>query len=767
MAQSRLISAGTLLRSQTGAGPTPAKSRFARDLRIWTVRGQLRDEIVRDIADRLRAGQSYDDISTAIGIRKATGRRKCAEIATAINLPLERSRYEIDTEEVLRRVELGNNDREIAAALDRSADSVSAIRRKHGIHHFTQLRISDAENAEIECRLLGGESTRAVAAAVGCEQADLQRRLRHVAHLIPKNLPPCACGKPCNHGGRCDLIVDPQVIRDRLLAGKTSADIAREFNRSAQNFKPKYAQPVIDQLTAEGHLCGCGQPFGHQFVCAVTMAVQRRTFTEAERTRATQLIREGQSVAKVKADLAITTNSAKILVREVRTALAADGVCCPCGEPIDHSHTCIARNGAAQKRTAFRFTCAAAASMPVQSRRKVSKLAREGWPNSVIVKRTGESIWRVTQMIEDLDRAGQLPAKCAGCDLPRGHKAPCPMPELCKCGRPRNHRGPCRRADGRKRVPFTKLTNEQLAMVKRRYRDRQSIRGISRATGIPFSVVQRQVARWKKASKYEPTPCPCGRPLRHGGSCWATRNGVVGRRHLTRIEQGILAGRTTHAMAEQLKLSVMTILKHSVPIRDRLFAEGVTCECGRALNHNFWCSARWDAHDMPRGRRPFPEPQETQAIEALLRGDLVADIASAIGTGIQSVWRLRRMLSDDQRAQRARAMRERLAHGRGSQGEALMTRIRSAVSSRLDPVLRDDVVSEIYLAVIEGRVEVEQIGAVARSFINRGLREWQPMYGPASLDEAAGPDDTRTRGDRIADTTTMSLIDDMQLGGDA
>ncbi|MFD0804301.1 hypothetical protein ACFQZU_23700, partial [Streptomonospora algeriensis] len=174
-------------------------------------------------------------------------------------------------------------------------------------------------------------------------------------------------------------------------------------------------------------------------------------------------------------------------------------------------------------------------------------------------------------------------------------------------------------------------------------------------------------------------------------------------------------------MAEELKLSIMTILKHSVPIRDRLFADGITCACGRPLNHNFWCSARWDAHDMPRGRRPFPEPQETLAVNALLRGDLVADIAKAVGAGPDSVWRLRRTLSDSQRAERALAMRHRLANGRGLQGEALMAKIEAAVSRRLDPVLRDDVISEIYLAVVEGRVEAEQIGAVVRSFVSRGM----------------------------------------------
>ena len=70
----------------------------------------------------------------------------------------------------------------------------------------------------------------------------------------------------------------------------------------------------------------------------------------------------------------------------------------------------------------------------------------------------------------------------------------------------------------------------------------------------------------------------------------------------------------------------------------------------------------------------------------------------------------------------------------------------------------------IYLAVIEGRVEPEQIGAVARSFVNRGLREWQPFYGPRSLDAAIGTDGSRTLADLVGDETAVDAIGDIEIG---
>lgn len=737
----------------------------ARNPAVWTSQGQLRSHVVRQCAEMLQAGHTYSDICKAVEISERVGKRKLAEISEALGIPTAVSAYERDVEEVSRRVRAGETSGEIAQALGRTADSVNAIRRKLGLGSAPRLPLTDDEKAEIDQRLIAGQSTRQVANAVGCHQSAVAHRLKPVRHNIADDLPPCACGKRRNHGGRCKMIADPQIIRQRLLAGKTTAAIAREFGRTAQSFKPKYVQPVIDQLTAEGHSCGCGQPFGHQFACKVTRDVQRRTFTGSERAKAASMVREGLSVAKIKVALGITTNSANILVREVRTALAAVGVRCPCGEPINHSRSCAARNDAARGRSAFRFTCTASASMPMVSRRKVSKLARQGWQIGVIVRRTGESEWRVTQMVEELARAGHLPAKCAGCDLPRGHRAPCAKPKICRCGRPCNHRGACRRANRRISVPVTKLSQDQLEDLKRRYRARQSIRGISRATGITFSVVQRAVKQFRERATYEPSPCACGRPAWHKGSCWATKNGVVGKRHIAMIERGIRAGQTSHQIADRLGVAVTTVLKHLMPIRDQLFAEGITCACGRPVNHNYWCSARWDAFEMPRGRRPLPEPMETLAIQALRRGDSIHEIAKAVGVGRDSILRLRQTFTVEERDQRARAMRARAKQNRELQPERLLASIKSAVSNRIDAALRDDVISEIYLAVIEGRIEPEQVRAVVRSFVSKGMAEWQPLHGPRSLNQSAFEDGGATVGDLVGDSTAIEQMDELSIGG--
>lgn len=742
------------------------RSPYARNLRIWTILGQLRDDVVRDIARRLQSGERYDEISAAIGIGKSTGRKKCGEIAALLGLPPERNQYEIDVEEITRRAEAGETSAEIARAMGRTPDSVNQIRRKIGLGHSRQLRISAEENAEIERRLIAGESTRTVARAVGCEQADVARRLRKVAHLIPDTLPKCQCGKAGNHGGRC--LLEPSKVehlRKRLREGAFVEQIARELGMTAPNLRNGYAKSIIAELAVEGVTCSCGQALGHNGTCSAKAS--RRAFSSAEQDRARELARQGASVAKIRADLGITIFSANMLTKQMRAALAAEGVRCPCGEPIDHRFSCTARNGATGGRTAFRFTCAAADNMSLDSRRKVAKLAREGWPISAIVKRTGESNWRVTQMVEELAGAGALPSKCAGCDLPRGHRAPCPLPKLCTCGRPRNHRGLCRRADGRKRVPYTKLPPEQVAEVKKRFRAQMGVSAISRVTGVPQSVVQRLVKRWRSRPGYTAKSCACGRPAFHAGGCIVKTPGAIGKRLLSRIDARVVEGETTRQIADALDLHPLTVAKHSLPARERLFAAGKTCACGRILGHNYWCSATWDLHGQPRGRRPFAQAIEREAVAALVRGDLVADIAKKAGVGTDSVYQLRATLPTASKTARARAMRDRIAQRGKAEGELIMAQIQRAVTRRIDPMLRDDVVGELYLAVMEGRLEVEQIGAAVRSFVNRGLSEWQSAYGPKSLDASLGPDDARSVVDMIRDDTGESLINEIVIGDSA
>ncbi|MCP4028589.1 MAG: hypothetical protein GY736_20080 [Sphingomonas sp.] len=744
------------------------------DTRLLPVRGRdgrysgdLPSEAAREIARRLRAGESYEAISAALGMRKATGRRKCAEVARTIGMPVQESRHVVFAREVAALVDEGLTDREISDRLNRTIHSVAAARHRALGAKYKVVRLTAEEHATIDRMILEGFNQYEIAREVGCNQTLVSTRAKRLdLSQVKHTRAPCACGKAAGHGGRCNLVVDPGFIRERLLAGATTADIARECGRTAQSFKPKYVQPVIDQLTAEGHRCGCGQPFGHQFVCSVTMAVQRRKFTDEQRQIAAEMVRRGVSVRAVREALAITVNSANLLVGQVRASLANEGVRCPCGQPIDHSRSCSARNGEAKGRTTFRFSSATAAKMTPERRRSISKLARAGYGCKPICDRTGESEWRVDVLIAELRDAGLTPAKCATCDNPFNHKGPCVLPKRCRCGRWRNHRGPCRKPGPRLTVargekpPQIDPALRRQAML--RYRDGDSIQRISDATGISWGVVQRLVAYWRKKSPYEQKPCECGRPARHSGGCIKNTPGAVSKLEKARIVSATREGDMPHTIAEKLGVHVQTVLKHSAAVRDEMFADGISCACGRPVGHPYWCSAKWDAYEQPRGRRPFGEPRESLAIEALVRGDVVAAIAREVRVGTDSIWKLRRSLTDEQRALRTAAIRARIARGGKVQGDEIMARIRSAVSRSIDPAVRDDIEAELYLAVIEGRIEAEQIKSAVRSFVSRGLAEWRRGTS-RSLDQKVG-EGTSTFGDLVGDTTATLSIDEIEIG---
>jgi hypothetical protein len=746
----------------------PIKARN-RDLRVWTPTGQLRNDVVREIGQRLLAGDDRDAIIRDINISTSVGRRKCAEIATALGIPSRAELHERFCVTVCELADSGMTDHAIAERLRRSIESVATARRRHQGPKYTVIRLTAKEHATIDRMVLDGFNQYEIAQAVGCRQTLVSARARRLDRTKVQPIrPSCTCGKPAGHGSRCHLVIEPGFIRDRLLAGDTTADIARKLGRTAQSFKPTYVQPVIDQLTAEGHRCGCGQPFGHQFVCSVTMAVQRRKFTEDQRCLATEMVRRGAAVRAVRDALGITVNSGKMLVGQVRAALAVEGVRCPCGQPIDHAKSCTARNGAGKGRTAFRFTSATAAKMTAERRRLIAKYARAGHGCKAIRDKTGETEWRVDVLVGELVAVGATPAKCVSCDRSYNHKGPCPLPVNCSCGRKRNHRGACREAGPKLTVSNggkpPAVAPHLYRAASKRYRDGASIQEISDRVGIPWGQTQRLVAYWRKRSIYTPKPCICGRPARHPGGCEKNTPGATGKLARTRIETGIRAGEMPHRIAVRLGVHVQTVLKHSMVLRDRLHADGTSCACGRPIGHPYWCSAKWDGYEMPRGARPLPDDIARIVAARLVVGDVVSEIAAAAKIGTDRIWAARLELSEADRQRRTLAVRARIARGKALQREDIMGMIEAAVPRRIDAMLRDDVVGEIFLAVMEGRIEVEQIKAAVRSFVAKGIAQWQSAYGPRSLDQKLFADGSRTLGDMLEDETTTAQIDQLELG---
>ncbi|EJL23957.1 hypothetical protein [Novosphingobium sp. AP12] len=430
---------------------------------------------------------------------------------------------------------------------------------------------------------------------------------------------------------------------------------------------------------------------------------------------------------------------------------------------MDHPVGCIHRySKAGAKPITIKFG-AAGSSMQEATRTKAVRLIRAGWNIKAICDRTGESEWRITEVMRDVIAAGgRLSDQCPGCGKERNHRAPCPFPANCACGRRRNHRGACRAA---KVATLPELPDEKKAYLWQRYRDGMSIRRMSEGSGVPFSTVQRAVKFWTDRRRSEPPPCLCGRPFRHPGGCVKNTPAALGHRWIGKIEQMVTEGCPPAMIARSLDLSPATVLKHSLPLRTKLFEQGVSCACGRLIGHNYWCSAKWDLYGMPRGFQPLPKADRAAVVAGLLAGAVVADLAKDTSVHDRHIWAIRREMSPDDQRRRSVAIRKRMrATGKVLDGSAILKLIEAALPKGLERALRDDVAGELQLAIMEGRIEVEQIRSVMRSFVSKGLADWQSQYGPRSLDQKLYDDSSRTLGDMIEDTTTAYHLEELSIG---
>ena len=560
---------------------------------LWGPQGQLRDETARDLARRLRAGEHPDAIATAVGMSRKVARRRCREIASVIGVATAHD----DTIARRRRIgelaDAGWSDAAIGREIGRSAACVAAIRGKHFGTKYRVGRLSDRDRAEIDRLLAGGGSHREVATAVGCSSSTVGRRAREIG-ASKAAAPSCACGKRKGHSARCNALIDPAFIRRRLLEGFTAGAIAREIGISSPGFRVKYCHPILAELNAEGHRCGCGQALGHRLRCAAMRLGPRET----------------------------------------------------CGPSV---------------------------------------------------------------------------RKPGGVD------------------------------DASYRAAYS------------RYAAGASVRGICASTGLKPWKVHALIAYWRARSQGRRAVCACGRPARHPGGCEATNPRGLGKLEKTRIEEAARAGERPREIAARLGVTVPTVVKHAAAVYAEMTAAGAVCACGRAPGHPWRCPVLDEPYNHARGRRRLPMAIEREALERLLRGESLTTIAGALGVGESALRRLRRTLDDHQRAQRAQAVREARAQAPLDAG-ALMALVEAAVPRTIEQALRDDVVAELHLALIERRLMPDQIATAARTFVNRAIAAWQSAWGPRSLDDELSPDGGRTLADVIGDSTFIETLNDVEIG---
>lgn len=184
------------------------------------------------------------------------------------------------------------------------------------------------------------------------------------------------------------------------------------------------------------------------------------------------------------------------------------------------------------------------------------------------------------------------------------------------------------------------------------------------------------------------------------------------------------------------------------------------CECGKDRFHPYICIRT----KGPGGGAPA-DPVRTQAIlSAILRGDTYAAIGAKFGMRGRSVQRYMYRLTPDQRARRKaleRARRRDSAMPCASRPtrDALYRRIADCIPSWLDRALRDDVISEAYVALLDGTIgEADMREHVAR--FSRAARDaFASKWGTRSIDAPLAPGSDLRLADCIADPAALAAFD--------
>lgn len=93
--------------------------------------------------------------------------------------------------------------------------------------------------------------------------------------------------------------------------------------------------------------------------------------------------------------------------------------------------------------------------------------------------------------------------------------------------------------------------------------------------------------------------------------------------------------------------------------------------------------------------------------------------------------------------------------------DSALVRIRRAVGRNLPPDIAQDAIGDLYLAVLSGKVSMEDIEAQSRKFGNRVLDQFASKYGPRSLDETVQGTEDFTLMDTLVDERSSSWLEEM------
>lgn len=202
----------------------------------------------------------------------------------------------------------------------------------------------------------------------------------------------------------------------------------------------------------------------------------------------------------------------------------------------------------------------------------------------------------------------------------------------------------------------------------------------------------------------------------------------------------------------------------SYPDRDRLYADGLSDN--RIARHEgvhenaifAWRKVRGLPANSGNGARGYALTAEAEAARMLLYQMRYSDRRIAreqkvAWTTIQT-WRKRRGLPPH-------GLPRKNWKACDLKRDTTLDRVRRAIGRALPPDIRDDAISDLYLAVLSGAVDLAEVEKQVRKFGNRVLNSFAGKFGPRSLDQELGDGDGFTLMDTLVDERSSSWLEEM------
>ena len=127
----------------------------------------------------------------------------------------------------------------------------------------------------------------------------------------------------------------------------------------------------------------------------------------------------------------------------------------------------------------------------------------------------------------------------------------------------------------------------------------------------------------------------------------------------------------------------------------------------------------------------------------LREGATVRQVASAIGCGRNAAAGLRKGLKGDERLRGHGITLRGTRSAARRDAAAILAELKAATRHVTDAALRDDVMGDMFLALMEGQLQRQNIQTEARRYSGRAIDQWQSKWAPASIDEALTEDGLR------------------------